>query len=168
MQEFTADKTALAAAISATFDMGAGTVLYDSIIRAVDDTAQLAGNFRRAVIAITDGNDFDSINTIDNVINNAALKGVPVFIIGISGDTQINRVVLEQIAQGTGGQFFEAITAQNLATIYNQLSSLLFQNQYIISFNQLALGGNTANLTIEAASQGITGNDNIPILSCPP
>ena len=44
------------------------------------------------------------------------------------------------MATTTGGQYFEANTSQNLATIYQQLSSILFKNQYVLKFDQLAKG----------------------------
>ena len=56
MQPFTSDKAALLAAISAPFDKGRNTRLYDAVFQAVDDTAMNA-NYRRAVIVATDGKD---------------------------------------------------------------------------------------------------------------
>ena len=43
------------------------------------------------------------------------------------------------MATETGGLFYEANTSQNLATIYQQLSSILYEKQYILKFDQLAI-----------------------------
>jgi hypothetical protein len=59
--------------------------------------------------------------------------GVPVFTIGL-GD----RVIpddLRELANSTGGTYSESVTSNNLLTIYNQLANLLFENQYILTYN---------------------------------
>lgn len=166
IQPFTADKAALTAAVSAPFDRGRLTHLYDAVFQAIEDTA-LQTSYRRAVVVATDGVDEGpSTHTLNDVISNATAKGVPVFTIGIGAN--VNAAVLGQIASDTGGQFFTAETSQNLATIYQQLSSVLYERQYILTFDQLQLGvGATAQLRIQATSpQAISGNDTVLITSC--
>lgn len=173
VQPFTADKAALLAAISAPFDKGRATKLYDAVFKAVDDTAVNA-NHRRAVIVATDGRDEGgpiagvpvSTHSLTQVKNNAINKKVPIFTIGIGAS--INRTVLEDMANSTGGLFYEASTSQNLANIYQQLSSILYEKQYILTFNQLVRGtvGSPSNLTIAANFLGLTGNDATTIRSC--
>jgi Ca-activated chloride channel family protein len=166
VQGFTSDKAALAAAVSAPFDKGRNTVLYDAIFKAVDDTGLRTAN-RRAVVVTTDGVDEGSIaHNLTDVINNAIAKGVPIFTIGIGSG--VNPAILEQMAADTGGQFFSAQTSQNLATIYQQLTSVLYEKQYILTFNQSHLGpGGTANLNIKATTPlGKFGDDTMLITSC--
>ena len=141
VQPWTSDKAALAAAASAPYQTGY-TSLYDAVFQAVSDTA-LRTDFRRAVVVVTDGEDNHapnqaSIHDLNEVINNASTKGVPIFTIGIG--PAVNIALLEQMANDTGGQFFEAQTSQNLATIYQQLTSVLYEKQYILTFNQSVLG----------------------------
>jgi hypothetical protein len=172
VQPFTSDKAALAAAVRAAYDKGRLTRLYDAVFQAVTDTA-LRTDFRRAVIVATDGTDESgtsgvplSTHTLAQIISNATATGVPIFTIGIG--SSVNAAVLEQMANDTGGQFFEAQTSQNLATIYEQLTSVLYEKQYILTFNQSVLGpGVTANLNIKATTPlGIFGDDTILITSC--
>ncbi len=68
---------------------------------------------------------------MDTAISNAQTAKVPLFTVGIG--SSINTTVLNRMAAETGGQYYEASTSQNLATIYDQLSSLLFQKQYVIT-----------------------------------
>jgi Ca-activated chloride channel homolog len=165
VQPFTSDKDALTAAVSAAFDMGIDTRLYDAVFKAVDDTA-LKTNYRRAVIVVNDGEDTWSTHSLDEVINNANTKGVPIFTIAIGAPR--NLTILDRMANETGGQFFQALTSQNLANIYQQLSSVLYENQYILTFEQQALSGATANLNIKATTPlGIFGDDTVIITSCP-
>ncbi len=171
VQPFTSDQAALLAAISAPFDRGSDTRLYDAVFQAVDDTA-INVNYRRAVIVATDGEDAGptpgvpfSNRSLTEVINNAINKKVPIFTIGIGAS--INKAVLEQMATTTGGLFYEANTSQNLANIYQQLSSILYEKQYALKFNQLAIGtGSPSNLTVGANFLGITGNAATTITSC--
>lgn len=164
VQAFTSNKDDLKAAINAPYPDGV-TDLYDAVYQAVDDTAARSKD-RRAVIVVTDGvNDFDTY-TLSDVINNANIKGVPIFTVGIG---QVNSAILTQMADDTGGQFYKAITPDNLRTIYQQLANVLFENQYILTYNSDLGAGVTANLTIEAteATSGATGNDTKGVTPCP-
>jgi hypothetical protein len=150
---------------------GVATLLFDSVYRAVDDAA-LQPAYRRAVIVATDGIDQAdgggplSVRTLTDVINNAIAKKVPVFAVGLG--TSINSAVLDELARRTGGVFYRANTSQNLATIYAQLSSLLFEEQYVLTFNQLVLGqGTVSPLRVDVVSPtGLRGNASNAITSC--
>lgn len=168
------NKAALVSGLTVPWTKDANTLLYDSVYKAIDDTALHTG-YRRAVIVATDGVDEGvssgvplSAQTLGGVIANAVSKGVPVFTIGIGGS--VNASVLQEMATRTGGAFYLANTSQNLATIYQQLSSQLFQNQYILTFNQLALGapfGRSSPLQVGVVSPtGIVGNAESTIASC--
>ncbi len=153
VQTFTSDNTLLTEAIFAPYDMGPGTRLYDAVVKAVDNTALRLKN-RKAVIVITDGVDDDgsgnplSDNDLNDAINYANDNGVPIFTVGLG--QLLDKGILEQMADDTGGQFYEAITSDNLRTIYQQLADVLFYDQYILTYTS-GLGANvTADLTIEA------------------
>ena len=173
-QDFTPDKTLLTNAIYNPLDVGVYTALYDAVVQAVDDTAK-ESNARKAVIVITDGVDDDgthtqqlSKNSIDDVIFDANSEGIPVFTVGIGNEIDI--AVLQQIADDTGGQFYEALTTDNLRTIYQQLADVLFKKQYILTYTSGLGDGPNTNLTIGAELGGttISGNDTKTVsTSCP-
>ena len=124
VQGFTSDKDLLKAAIYAPWDNGTETTLYDAVVKAVDDTA-LRSKDRKAVIVITDGEDISaSLQILNDVINDANNNGVPIFTVGLGN---FNTAILQQMADDTGGQFFEATTSDNLRTIYQQLADVLFR-----------------------------------------
>lgn len=164
-QAFTADKAKLSAAIAAPFSDGTRTRLYDAAVQSSNDTAVNTA-YRRAVIIATDGADNASTSTLTDAMDNAKSKGVPLFTIGI-GD-QINKTVLSQIASTTGGLYYEANTSQNLATIYQQLSAILYQKQYVVKFDQSAKGspGVSSSVLLGASSQGLSGSATAGIASC--
>jgi Ca-activated chloride channel family protein len=164
-QPYTTDKTLLQAAIAAPFDMGRNTRLYDAVFQAVDDTAIKTG-YRRAVIVTTDGRDNASTHSLTESITNAVNKKVAVFAIGLG--SSIARTALQQMADQSGGQYYEAGTSQNLATIYMQLSSLLYAKQYVITFNQLPKGASdvVSDVIIRATAGAVTGSGTKSIASC--
>jgi VWFA-related protein len=166
VQPFTTDKALLQAAVATPWDQGGTTRLYDAVHLAVDDTA-LKQAYRRAVIVATDGQDNGSTRTLAEVTANAVNKKVAIFTIGLGAS--INAAVLDQMATATGGLFYQANTSQNLATIYQQLKTILYQRQYVVTFNQLSRGqGTVSPLTIGVVSPtGITGTSNaVGITSC--
>ena len=171
-QDFTSDKNLLTDAITTPLDVGIHSALYDAVVKAVNDTA-LSLKDRKAVVVITAGTDDDgsgsplSTNNLNDVINYANGTGVPIFTVGVGG--KINSAVLQQMANDTGGQFYGAATSDNLRNIYNQLASILFQDQYVLTYNAGLVAGKTANLTIKATelTSGVTGNDTKEITPCP-
>ncbi len=71
------------------------------------------------------------------------------------------------MADDTGGQFYEATTSDNLRTTYNQVAEVLFKDQYILTYISGLGVGATGDLTIQATSGGIEGEDIKEITPCP-
>lgn len=174
VQPFTQDRSALQAAIAAPFNMGDSTRLYDTAFRAVEDTAMQPTSHRRAVILATDGKEdlpasAPAVHTLQDVITNAKNKNVPVFTLGIGGS--VNAADLQKLASDTGGLYYQASASQNLATIYKQLSSLLYENQYVLTFSRTATGAAAVQtpLTITASSAPASpGSASRDITVCTP
>jgi Ca-activated chloride channel homolog len=163
-QPFTSDKAALLAAIALPFDKGGATKMYDAAFQSVGDTAAKSP-LRKAVIVATDGADNASVRTLAEVAASATSQNVPIFTIGIGAS--INRTALEQLAADTGGLYYEANTSQNLATIYRQLSSILYERQYILKFDQLANGpGAASNVSIGVTKDALAGTATASVVSC--
>ncbi len=161
---FTSNKDLLKAAIYEDWDNGRETTLYDAVVKAVDDTA-LQSTDRKAVIVISDGKDTQSLKILDDVINDANNNGVPIFTIGLG---ILDPAILQQMANDTGGSFFEATTSDNLRTIYEQLANVLFHDSYILTYNSNLDDLLTGNLTVEATySPTIKGDDTKEIAFCP-
>lgn len=165
------NKSALLSGLAAKPALGTDTLLFDTLYKAIDDTG-LQTAYRRAIVVATDGADDRggtgvpaSTRTKEDVIANAVGKGVPIYTIGIG--TTVRTAVLQELSASTGGVFYRANTSQNLSTIYAQLSSLLFQNQYALDFNQATLAaGTTADLRVRATSSGVSGTGSATMRSC--
>jgi Ca-activated chloride channel family protein len=156
----------LKTAIYDPYNNGRETDLYDAVVQAVADVAARSKQ-RRAVIVITDGENDGFLTNLDlaDVITDANDQGVPIFTVGLGQD--LNPDILRQMADDTGGHYYESATSDNLRTIYRQLSDVLFQDSYILTYTSGLGAGITADLTISAASGTITGNNTKEITPCP-
>lgn len=165
LQPFTSDKDLLTTAIRTPFLEGARTAIFDACKKAVDDTSDFGTKDRKAVIVISDGKDSFSTLGIDALIDEALLKNVPLFSVGLGDDIDV--ATLTRMADDTGGQFYEATTSDNLNTIYQQLSDVLFTFQYILTYTSGLPAGTTADVTVSATLNGITGFNARSITQCP-
>jgi VWFA-related protein len=177
IQAFTDDKDLLKAAIPGFPDLGTKTALYDAIYKGIEDAAATTAN-RRAVVLLTDGVDNGSsdvpgsipgsVYTLEEVIDLAQAEGVPVFTIGAGSDFDSD--ALQDIADQTGGQFYEALTAERLLTVYTQLSEVL-NGQYVLTYDTLLTGvGSDVVVDVEVPSQpGVIGDisDTMSYVRCP-
>jgi VWFA-related protein len=165
---FTTDLTAIKTAIGDPYPAGRpeGTILYDSLIQAINDTAgRVAASRRGAVIVFSDGNDEESVSTLENVIDLAVLKGVPIFTIAYTNASKPKPEVMQELAQRTGGEYFLAPDSTQLNTIYGNISNILSQ-QYLIEYNTLSSGGTTVSLDIEVNDNNNLGEDSKEATGC--
>ncbi len=89
----------------------------------------------RAIILLTDGQDYNSEEEMQKALKQAKTQGVAIFAIGL-GD--VNHAYLRGIAQATGGQFIVAESATELADIYRLLQQYIVNNycfEYTITDN---------------------------------
>lgn len=165
---FTDSTTQLEAAIDAP---GPGaidqTLLYDTLWRVVDDTADTAVNEHQAVIVLSDGIDEGSENNLSGVIAHALEKGVPIYAIGLG---HVYESILRQIADETGGQYFHAPASSDLQAVYEKIASIL-SNQYEISFVTQSAGAAAETIEVDVAydnsSEILYGDDSRNFTICP-
>lgn len=168
VQTFTSNKQLLRDAINNTSLDGDGTSLFDAIQQAVNDT-ELQSTERKAIIVITDGanNNKNSTTGVQDVIDNAQTKDIPVFAIALGGDVDL--ATLQQISDGTSAELYEADVAQNLRTVIDQqLSEVLFIDQYVLTYTSVNTGAGTHSLTVQASKTGgFSGSDSRDVAQCP-
>ena len=169
-QTFTSNVSDLITAIQATPNVGVHTALYDAVMKAVDDLSLRTKN-RKAIIVITDGRDDDgsgnpmSVNSLNDVIANASTNGVPVFTIGLGS---ADAAILQQLADETGGTYSDSTTSDNLATIYRQLSDILFTDQYVLTYDSDLASTASGDLTVMVTYDTLTPkSDTKMIQACP-
>ena len=115
----------------------ASTCLYDAAFSAVEKAATLESG-RRAIILLTDGQDYKSgstcsVHTLDDVINLASSGStrVPVYTIGL-GD-EIDEKSLQRLSDMSGGIYQYAPSSSKLQSTFNDLSSQL-RSQYVLTY----------------------------------
>ena len=119
---FTTDRDQVRQAIDGLEPFGA-TRYYDAVIAAIGLLDREPG--RRAVLAMTDGQDTDSERTIDEAIAEGRRLAIPVHTLGLGAGGSIDTEALERLAEGTRGQSYRANDAASLRAIYQELAERL-------------------------------------------
>ncbi len=125
------DYQAIRTAVDALKPEGA-TRYYDAVTRALEMLSHEKG--RRAVLALTDGEDtFSRDATLDSSANLAIKLGLPVHTLGLGGDDEIASVDLKELARRTRGTYYPAKRVEDLKSIYQELARNL-KNSYSLVY----------------------------------
>lgn len=143
---FTGDQAELREAI-AELRADGGTALYDAVVAGVELLRNEPG--RRLLLVLSDGqdcrvsgdgcpNEFGSTRTLDDALAYAQEAGQPVAVVGLgdragSGRDGIDEAVLRQMADATGGRYFYAPRADELAQLYVDLAGEV-QQEYRLTY----------------------------------
>lgn len=166
---FSSSRSLLTAAVdSASFDRGL-TALYSSIYKGLQDASvQSSTTYARAVIAFTDGGENASTETEADVFGLAASSQIPVYTIGLidsiahsdpPGLNSYQEEDLVRIADTTGGLYYYAPSAAQLAQVYQQISGTLSNaTQVTITWptSGLPAAGTTVQVVITVTYNGVT------------
>jgi VWFA-related protein len=130
-QAMTSDHRALAAALD-RLQPGGNTVLYDAVVRSVEE-ASAAPLPRKVVILLTNAGGEGQISkaTRETALGAARTGAVSVYALGFG--SVVDRQFLEQLAQQGRGQALIAPTLSEVAKAYSDLGDLL-RSQYIVRF----------------------------------
>lgn len=131
----TRDRASLQNAINGLVPIG-NTALYDAVAESARIAAQ-SGNARRAVVLLSDGLEFGGASrlTREQALESAAQGGAVFYMVGVGAD--IDRAFLEEIANRSGGRFFQASGANEVPQIYAALEELL-RGQFVVTARSAA------------------------------
>lgn len=158
-QDFTTNSAVLLQALKSYdpddpgYKWGGSTAYYDA---AYEGTQRLnpRSTRRKYNITLTDGLDNSSVHTYMEVILTAHNAGIPVYTVGVGPDA--DKLILKNIADGTGGQFTEVNDATKIPDAF---AGILTQAQYtyrlMLNTSGLSTGQHTIELAVKFA--GITG-----------
>ncbi|WP_026289214.1 VWA domain-containing protein [Thioalkalivibrio sp. ALMg11] len=171
---FTSVKGDLEAAIKNPPDLGRDTAFYGATEEAIARfDIPGSNNDRKAVIALTDGEDTvveDTEAALHDTIGQAVEEDIPVFTIGFGEFLQeAQKNELQRLADGTGGLFYQPASDANLQQAFLQVALLLFEYQYVIEFDNLSDKEGT-KLEVTVAYAGVedaTGTKTIQACSGP-
>jgi len=136
VQEPTLSTDALGASLKKPPELAYGTHIYDAVEEslAMLDEAQVATG---SIIILSDGVDVGSFETLEEAIAHARQQNVRVFTVGLKSATY-DSAPLQTLASETGGAYYEAGSAVELAPIYSALGSRL-ASQYLLEYSSAAL-----------------------------
>ena len=165
-QTFTSDQTALHDAVNSLIAEG-WTNLFGAIYEGVSECAGEIG--AKAVIIFTDGEAAGSqSHTMQAAIDHAIDTGIPVYTIALR--TEDYKDVLETIANETGGDYYFAPSALDLAQIYADIKQKA-QQQYVLSYythNLFDDSLRTVTVTATVNSQSGSGSKTYSVTNEPP
>jgi Ca-activated chloride channel family protein len=154
--DFTSDRTKLTNALMTGVDVSGGTALYDSLYQALQKVQQ--GRYdKKAVLLVTDGEDFNSLTRFDKALQyireaemlvySIGIKGAPEFDMGadpLSGNsgsrtrnnTTVDMKVLNRFGEASGGRAWEiseAAFGKNMDAVLDTLAAEL-RSQYSLGY----------------------------------
>lgn len=127
-QVFTNERNSIERALL-ELDANNETAFYDALNAALVETSEKNGP--KCIIAFTDGLDNKSMLNSEYVIDLAKKLGIPIYIIGIGNDVDIN--VLQNICDKTGGYFTQISDVEKLQQIYNDIFKQQ-KEQYVLKY----------------------------------
>jgi VWFA-related protein len=153
---FTNDPEVLAGGVAAITAEG-GTALYDSLIYALYYFSGING--KRAVLLLSDGADEGSRYSFDEALDYARRTGVAIYAIGIGlgGSRAVQtRMLLQRLADETGGRSFFVNGAGDLGRVYQDIEGEL-RTQYLIAYQSSAAGGDGTGFREVEVAVGVPG-----------
>ncbi|PLX25949.1 MAG: hypothetical protein C0600_11475 [Ignavibacteria bacterium] len=141
-QHTTTDTARLRNAVSYLPTVGS-TAVWDGIYMGALLAKSQGSNQCRAVIALTDGEDNSSKRNLEEVVAYAVENNIRVFTIGYGDDIREDH--LSFLAQITGGEYFHTPDATQLASIYKQISTIIYEffQECLVSYEPRCADGMT-------------------------
>ncbi|MFO0909259.1 MAG: VWA domain-containing protein [Isosphaeraceae bacterium] len=128
---FTSDMNQVREVVNRLTPAGA-TRYYDAVAEALELLEREPG--RRAVLALTDGEDTFSQNaSLESVTTLARRLGLPVHTLGLGTEDEIEAESLKRLALDTRGQYYPAREADQLRKIYQELATRL-RSSYTVTY----------------------------------
>ena len=131
VQDYTSRSENIQNEISITSPKGR-TALYDAIYLGLDKIRD-AGNDKKALIVITDGEDNRSRYTFSEVKEFAKESDVQIYVIGERGELGYGRSIISEITRLTGGRPFFPNNLKQLDYFVDLIHTEL-RNQYVIGY----------------------------------
>jgi len=157
---FTSDRDRLIRSLR-ELDFGNPTRLYDAVSESIERLKGVEG--RRVVLVFTDGDDTDSSISQGKVLDRARDQEVMIYAVGLRSDyfngaRQVRTrpdAGLKQLAEETGGGYFELDKSSDLAPTFTRVAQEL-HSQYVLGFTPAALDGKLHRLMTKVKKPGMS------------
>jgi tight adherence protein B len=148
----TSDPGPIRSALATAPRLSGGTRLYDAV-RAAVSMLQGQGVTGGSVVVLSDGADTGSGTSFDQLAATARAGGVRVFTVGLRSSS-FDITALERLAAAARGEYSEAGSPKDLASIYQQLGSRL-AGEILLRYQSRVPRGN--RVLVNASVPGIDG-----------
>jgi len=137
--EPTKDREEAGAALGSAASSG-GTVIGDGMaasLDAIESTWAQGGRGPAAIVLLSDGRDTGSVVSPEEAATRAQEQGIPVFTVTLGDATEGGSTasadddLMLRIADGTGGSTFNALSADQLTDVYQELGSTLSSDLHV-------------------------------------
>jgi Ca-activated chloride channel homolog len=157
---FTGDRDRLIRSLK-DLDFGNPTRLYDAVAESIEHLKSIDG--RRVVLVFTDGDDTDSSIGQGKVLEKAREHEVMIYAVGLrsdyfNGQRQVRSKPdsgLKQLAEETGGGYFELDKSSDLAPTFTRVAQEL-HSQYVLGFTPATLDGRLHKLMTKVKKPGMS------------
>lgn len=115
------------------------TAIYDAIVEAADSLRKDDRPSRRMIIVITDGEENDSVYSLDSSIAHALKAECAVYAVNVNpaieydGDAKEGERVLKRLTDATGGNYFRSDTDGDVSRAFNKIRHEL-RSQYALAY----------------------------------
>ncbi len=139
IQTMTVSKTLLSTAISG-LTVGGYSACWDGVYEGLLEVIRAGTNPCRAVIVLAEGQDDTSSHDVTECIALATRNRIRAFTIGLGGAPAGE---LAQLAQGTGGKYYDAPAPGQIHQIFDDISSIILQGfqECLITYNAQCMDG---------------------------
>ena len=158
-KDFTSDVKQLEELLK-RIDSKGGTAMRDAIRLAIDHVKEKGRKDKRVLVAVTDGNDNESIITLENLVRAAQQSDVLVYCVGLLGDEMPGEAskakrALSELASATGGEAFFPKETSEVDRIAHQVARDV-RNQYTIEYTptNTAMDGTYREIKITVNAPG--------------
>ncbi len=149
---FTSDGAQIERALATTPAVAYYTRMYEAIEEAVALVRE-EKLYYSAIVLLSDGQELGSTSTLDAATAAARSAGVRIFTVGLTSRF-FDSSTLEELAQRTGGEYFEASSPNALIEIYSKLGERL-ANQYLVQYKSVSALGQEVKVHISV--KGVEG-----------
>jgi tight adherence protein B len=155
---------ALRAALSRPLRLGYGTHIYDAVGTALE---QLRGTdvSSGSVVLLSDGADTGSRLDEARAAERARAEHVRVFTVGLHS-ASFRASPLRKLALDTGGSYSEAVSAGDLASIYESLGRQL-SSEYVIRYRSRTAPGTHVSVSVRVADVGTVSAEYVTARPAP-
>ena len=140
--------------LNSAYYWASATAFYDGVKASLAQVQQ-GSNARKLIIAMTDGQDNSSANTIQDIVAESnSLGGIPIYTVAFGSERQVDENDLQELAQLTGGEY-KRVEGTDLTGLFQSIQTGI-RFQYVVSFPDAFGAADMVEATVSLADTEIS------------